>query len=61
MDNSVEGAFFLPVLNKFKLLIGGTGESCLVKAFYGKYMRLEMDDDTLLTSERRNCECCKII
>jgi len=61
-ENTVNADFFLPTVNRFKLLIGGTGEGVFVKTFYGKSMAFDLPEETLtLSTERRNCECCKII
>lgn len=61
-ENTVDGDFFLPIQNRFKLLLGGTGEAVWVKSFYAKYMRMEIEDENfVISSDKKNCECCIII
>jgi hypothetical protein len=61
-ENSIEGDFFLPVYDKFKVMIAGSGQSTIVKCFHSKHIPKYEDDGKIsFTTEKRTCECCKII
>ena len=61
VENSIDGDFFLPVYDKFKVMIAGSGQSTVVKIFYSKHLT-KIDDDGKISfsSEKRTCEFCKI-
>lgn len=61
-ENCIDGDFFLPVYGKFKAMIAGTGQSTIVKCFYSKHLlKNEFDGKLTFSSEKRTCECCRII
>lgn len=60
-ENCIEGEFFLPIFNKFKILIAGSGESIQVKSLYAKCIEIEIESNIIASSDKKNCECCKII
>jgi len=61
VENIIDGDFFLPIYNKFKVMIAGTGQSTIVKAFYAKHLvKCEGEGDLMFSSEKRTCECCTI-
>jgi len=69
-DNHILGSFFLPIYDKSKIMIAGSGQSVLVKAFVVKQVKREgeinsnnvKDSGARDTSnvERRNCDCCLV-
>jgi len=61
IENSIDGDFFLPVYDKFRIMLAGTGQSTIVKTFYAKHVPKNDDDGRLVFStEKRTCECCII-
>jgi hypothetical protein len=59
IENTIDGDFFLPVYDKFKVMIAGAGQSTIVKAFYAKHLpKFEDEGKLTFSTEKRTCECC---
>ena len=58
-DNKISSSFFLPVVKKYSVMIGGSGESCNVKNLYieTKYKK-EFEEKT--ATLHKGCDCCVI-
>jgi hypothetical protein len=57
--NLIDANFFLPIPlgKKSKVMIGGTGQSCVLKNFTCKsFIKFDSSD-----SDRKKCDCCSII
>lgn len=55
IENDIHGDFFLPMFDYSKVMISGSGQSCLLKDFSIKgFHKIAMQ----LQGEGRNCECC---
>ena len=57
VENNIQGDFFLPMFDYSKVMIAGSGQSCIIKkcnirAFHKIGMQMQ--------GEGRNCECCSI-
>lgn len=62
-ENLATSDFFLPLYNKCRFMIAGSGQQCLVKSLALKcLMKTHAEDDknSNFTQEKRNCDCCTI-
>lgn len=69
-ENCVKSMIFLPQMKKKRIMIAGSGQMVNVKTFVSKIMIRENNDNTdnknvlmnssVLTNEKRNCDCCLI-
>lgn len=66
MENTVSSEFFLPLYNKCRIMIAGSGQQVLVKSLMCKCLikpHNESEDPNstnIFTSDKRNCDCCII-
>ena len=59
--NKINSGFFIPVIEKYQVIIGGTGDDCLMKAGYAKAEFKEEYALLYLTpNNHRDCDCCII-
>jgi hypothetical protein len=57
-ENDIGADFYLPIYTKSFVMIGGLGQSCVVKSLLIKpFHKIK----TQYTTDRRNCDCCNII
>jgi len=57
IENDIQGDFFLPMFDYSKVMISGSGQSCIVKSFYIKgFHKIAMQ----IQGEGKNCECCLV-
>jgi hypothetical protein len=63
-ENIACSDFFLPLYNKCRVMIAGSGQQCLVKTFICKcLMKPQTEDEkvSIISTDKRNCDCCLII
>ena len=60
--NEVNCDFFLPFMGKSSLLIGGLGDYVKIISLNNRIFNKNIIDysDTILNSDRNNCQCCSI-
>jgi len=62
-QNLITADFFLPNYDNCRLLIGGYGQSCILKSMITKTFNknnINLDGISVFSNERRNCDCCNI-
>jgi hypothetical protein len=56
-ENEISADFYLPLYTKSYIMMGGVGQSCVVRNFLIKpFHKIK----TQFSNDRRNCECCNI-
>ncbi len=63
IDNIISADFFLPNYDKCRLMVGGYGQSIILKSLMSKTFnnsQIDLDGIAVFSNERKNCDCCSI-
>lgn len=63
-ENEIRGDFFLPHYGTAKIVLAGSGQSCLVKYLKGRQKSNEKgkfaDPNASFINEQKHCDCCSV-